>query len=85
MTLQEYADALSIALAKLGARVRVKTSHSSSIYLVSKLNSRTHSIRVSDHPPGKRWNGGSLVNPLRPCSSPECLAESVLSHLKNGT
>jgi len=89
VTVQAFADALCIALAKRGARVKVRDSHSSSVYLLAKYRDLTHSIRVSDHPPGKRWKSGLnatnvQTNTLWKPEGPEVVAVSVMGYLKDG-
>jgi len=90
VTVQEFADALSIALAKRGARVRVRDSHSTSIYLLARYRDTTHSIRVSDHPPGKRWRKSKNSTSLdiskisRVEVAPEVAAAAIMDSLKNG-
>jgi len=90
MTVQAFADALCVALAKRGARVKVRDSHSSSVYLLAKYRDLTHSIRVSDHPPGKRWRNSKNSTNLevqkiqRPDVAPEVAAAVIMDSLKNG-
>lgn len=92
MTVQDFANALCVALAKRGARVKIHQtlSHSTTVYLTAKHRSKVHSIRVSDHPPGKKWKSGlnatsvdiSKVSKLD--VAPEVIAVSIMGYLKDG-
>jgi len=89
MTVQDFADAVCIALAKRGVRVKVKYHHQGSIYLRASLKDRATSVRVSDHPPGKKWKGGfSLDRFYDPRNDSAQMAEMVAPEihrfLKNG-
>ena len=91
MTVQGLADAVSIALAKLGARVKVQDSHFGSVYLKASLpKGGTTTIRVSDHPSGKRWKGGFDLWPFfHSDGDPDAIAkafapEAIRALKKNG-
>lgn len=88
VTVQEFSDQLSIHLAKMGARVKVQVAHSTSIYLLAKYRNARHSIRISDHAPGKRWVGGLNAtnvpkHVLNRVEGPAAVAASVMGYLRD--